>query len=60
MDGTTAGYDATRAHWAADSEAYWMAAAAALDWHRPPSRAFFPRGPARGTGKVTFPVRSLR
>jgi len=42
MDGTTAGYDATRAQWAADSEAYWMAAAAGLDWHRPPSRAFFP------------------
>lgn len=42
MDGTTAGYDATRARWAADNEAYWMAAAAGLDWHRPPSRAFFP------------------
>lgn len=42
MDGTTAGYDATRARWAADPEAYWMEAAAGLDWHRPPSRAFFP------------------
>ena len=30
MDGTTAGYDATRARWAADNEAYWMAAAAGL------------------------------
>ena len=41
MDGTTAGYDATRARWAADGEAYWMEAAAGLDWHHPPSRAFF-------------------
>lgn len=41
MDGTAAGYEATRARWAADEEAYWMEAAAGLDWARPPSRAFF-------------------
>jgi propionyl-CoA synthetase len=41
MDGTTVGYDAARAAWAADPEAWWMHCAQGIDWVKPPSRAFF-------------------
>jgi propionyl-CoA synthetase len=36
------GYDATRAAWAHDPEAYWLDAARDIDWHTPPTRALFP------------------
>ncbi|MDO5658054.1 MAG: propionyl-CoA synthetase [Paracoccus sp. (in: a-proteobacteria)] len=32
--------------WKADPEAFWMEAAQAVDWDKPPSRAFFDQGPA--------------
>ncbi|RVT96687.1 propionyl-CoA synthetase [Rhodovarius crocodyli] len=41
MDGTTVGYDAARAAWAANPEGWWMECARGLDWSKPPSRAFF-------------------
>ncbi|MDM7459132.1 MAG: AMP-binding protein, partial [Paracoccus sp. (in: a-proteobacteria)] len=33
------------AAWQADPEAFWMEASKRIDWHRPPSRAFFDQGP---------------
>lgn len=34
------------AGWQADPEAFWMEAAKSIDWHAPPTRAFFDQGPA--------------
>ena len=35
------GYAEVYARWKADPEGFWMAAAKAIDWTRPPSRAYF-------------------
>ncbi len=41
------GYRAVYARWAADGDAFWLQAAAAVDWVTPPSRGFEPGlGPA--------------
>ena len=34
-------YEEVYAAWAADPERFWMAAAEAIDWDRPPSKALF-------------------
>ena len=39
-------YSDIYAQWKADPEAFWMEAAQAIDWDKPPSRAFFDQGPA--------------
>jgi propionyl-CoA synthetase len=36
------GYAEVYARWKADPEGFWMEAAGAIDWTRPPSRAYFP------------------
>jgi propionyl-CoA synthetase len=41
------GYSAVYEGWKADPEGFWMAAAEAIDWDRPPSRALFDRGDLR-------------
>jgi len=61
MDGATrregpaaapAGYDAAYAAWRRDPEGFWLAAAGAVDWARPPTRAF---DPAQGVYGRWFP-----
>ena len=39
-------YHQLYARWRDDPEAFWTEAAAAIDWDRPASRAFFDQGPA--------------
>jgi propionyl-CoA synthetase len=41
------GYSAVYEGWKADPEGFWMAAAEAIDWDRPPSQALFDRGDLR-------------
>ncbi|MFV0303125.1 MAG: AMP-binding protein, partial [Paracoccus sp. (in: a-proteobacteria)] len=40
------GYRDVYEGWKADPEGFWMDQARAIDWDRPPSRAYFDQGPA--------------